>query len=187
VDQRGIDREVTRLKREEQKCEAAIKAAAKKPGGTENAKALARSLLQIRSQIERLSKVSSRVGSAAMSVQMAGTTATLAGTMASTAAVMGNLNKQMDQQNVAQVMHQFSQQQDEMELKEQVMDDAFECLDNDADWEAEDETLSMVMDELGLEVAEQMKQAPKGAAAASEVHASRRLAATEVDVATTSA
>ncbi len=162
--QRGIDREVQRLKREEAKCEAAIKAAAKKPGGAENAKTLARSLVQIREQIGRLTKASARVGSVANSARMAGSTATVVGAMANTAKVMGSVNKATD--GAAATMAQFAQQCDHMAMHEQMMDEAFEALDADADWEEEDETLAMVMDELGLEVAGQMSAVPKTQAAA---------------------
>jgi len=171
-DQRGIDREVTRLKREEQKCEAAIKAAARKPGGEVNARTLARSLVQIREQIARLTKTSASIGSVATSITVAGTTATVAGSMASATKVMGAVNKQIEQANVGKTMEQFAMQSDAMKLKEEMLDDAFEALD-DGDWEAEDETLAMVMDELGLEVSSQMNAAPTTGNAAASARCSR--------------
>ena len=76
------------------------------------------------------------------------------------------MNKAMDHAKVGETMAQFSQQSDQMAIKEQMVDDAMEALDGDADWELEDETLAMVMDELGLEVAGTMSAVPKTQAAA---------------------
>ena len=170
-DQRGIDREVTRLTREEHKCEAAIKAAAKKPGVEANARILAKQLVQIRAQKARLTNASAKVGSVASSVRMAGTNATVMGSMASAAKVMGKVNKEMDTSKVAETMQQFEVQSEMMNQKEEMIDNAMECLDED-NWEEEDETLAMVMDELGLEVAGQMSSAPKSALASSRTNAS---------------
>ena len=165
-DQRELNREVRRLKREEAECEAKIKAAAKQPGGAANAKPLIRSLLQIRKQIDELTTASAKVGSVGATVQAMATSSTIAGTIAHTSKAMGSMNKAMDHAKVGETMAQFSQQSDQMAIKEQMVDEAFEALDGDVDWEAEDETLAMVMDELGLEVAGTMSAVPKTQAAA---------------------
>ena len=162
TEQRELNREIQRLKRKEEECKAKIKAAAKQPGGVANAKPLARALVQIRKQIDELTTASAKVGS----VQAMATSSTIAGTIANTSKVMGSMNKAMDHAKVGETMAQFSQQSDQMAIKEQMVDDAMEALDGDADWELEDETLAMVMDELGLEVAGTMSAVPKTQAAA---------------------
>jgi division protein CdvB (Snf7/Vps24/ESCRT-III family) len=165
-DQRELNRELQRLKRKEAECEAKIKAAAKQPGGAANAKPLVRALLEIREQIKKLTTASAKVGSVGATVQAMATSSTIAGTIAHTSKAMGSMNKAMDHAKVGETMAQFSQQSDQMAIKEQMVDEAFEALDGDVDWEAEDETLAMVMDELGLEVAGTMSAVPKTQAAA---------------------
>ena len=166
TEQRELNREIQRLKRKEEECKAKIKAAAKQPGGVANAKPLARALVQIRKQIDELTTASAKVGSVGATVQAMATSSTIAGTIANTSKVMGSMNKAMDHAKVGETMAQFSQQSDQMAIKEQTVDEAFEALDGDVDWEAEDETLAMVMDELGLEVAGTMSAVPKTQAAA---------------------
>ena len=166
TEQRELNREIQRLKRKEEECKAKIKAAAKQPGGVANAKPLARALVQIRKQIDELTTASAKVGSVGATVQAMATSSTIAGTIANTSKVMGSMNKAMDHAKVGETMAQFSQQSDQMAIKEQMVDDAMEALDGDADWELEDETLAMVMDELGLEVAGTMSAVPKTQAAA---------------------
>ena len=166
TEQRELNREIQRLKRKEEECKAKIKAAAKQPGGVANAKPLARALVQIRKQIDELTTASAKVGSVGTTVQAMATSSTIAGTIANTSKVMGSMNKAMDHAKVGETMAQFSQQSDQMAIKEQMVDDAMEALDGDADWELEDETLAMVMDELGLEVAGTMSAVPKTQAAA---------------------
>ena len=166
TEQRELNREIQRLKRKEEECKAKIKAAAKQPGGVANAKPLARALVQIRKQIDELTTASAKVGSVGATVQAMATSSTIAGTIANTSKVMGSMNKAMDHAKVGETMALFSQQSDQMAIKEQMVDDAMEALDGDADWELEDETLAMVMDELGLEVAGTMSAVPKTQAAA---------------------
>lgn len=166
TEQRELNREIQRLKRKEEECKTKIKAAAKQPGGVANAKPLARALVQIRKQIDELTTASAKVGSVGATVQAMATSSTIAGTIANTSKVMGSMNKAMDHAKVGETMAQFSQQSDQMAIKEQMVDDAMEALDGDADWELEDETLAMVMDELGLEVAGTMSAVPKTQAAA---------------------
>ena len=166
TEQRELNREIQRLKRKEEECKAKIKAAAKQPGGVANAKPLARALVQIRKQIDELTTASAKVGSVGATVQAMATSSTIAGTIANTSKVMGSMNKAMDHAKVGETMAQFSQQSDQMAIKEQMVDDAMGALDGDADWELEDETLAMVMDELGLEVAGTMSAVPKTQAAA---------------------
>ena len=166
TEQRELNREIQRLKRKEEECKAKIKAAAKQPGGVANAKPLARALVQIRKQIDELTTASAKVGSVGATVQAMATSSTIAGTIANTSKVMGSMTKAMDHAKVGETMAQFSQQSDQMAIKEQMVDDAMEALDGDADWELEDETLAMVMDELGLEVAGTMSAVPKTQAAA---------------------
>ena len=166
TEQRELNREIQRLKRKEEECKAKIKAAAKQPGGVANAKPLARALVQIRKQIDELTTASAKVGSVGATVQAMATSSTIAGTIANTSKVMGSMNKAIDHAKVGETMAQFSQQSDQMAIKEQMVDDAMGALDGDADWELEDETLAMVMDELGLEVAGTMSAVPKTQAAA---------------------
>jgi len=163
-DQRGIDREVQRLKREEHKVEQQIKAAAKQPGGEVNARVLAKSLVRIREQIARMTKTSAHVGSVATSVQIGASTATVGASMASATKVMTAVNKSMDQSRITETMQQFEMQNEKMSIAEQMIDDAIESLDDEDAWEEEDETLAMVMDELGLDVKSQMGSAPQTSA-----------------------
>ena len=160
-DKRALDREITHLKREEQKLCQMIKDAAKKPGGEAAARPLAKQLIKIREQQARLTKVSTEMSGVATQIKTAGATAGAAQSIAGATKVMGAVNRSMDPGKMRQTMQEFEKQSAQMEMRQEMVDDVFESLDGEWDDE-DDEVLAQVMDEIGLDVSSQMSSAPQG-------------------------
>ena len=164
-DKRAVDREAASLKREEQKLCAEIKAVAKRPGGEQAAKTLAKQLIKIREQQNRLTAASGQIQSVATHVRTAGATATAASSLAGATRAMGAVNAQMSPAAINQTMQEFAKQSEMMNVKQEMVDDVFESLDES--WADEDEdVLAQVMDELALDVTSQMGSAPQRKVAA---------------------
>merc|ERR1719378_844704 len=91
-----------------------------------------------------------------------GSQAVVAGSMASAASVMGKVNAQTNPGAIAAAMQDLERQSQLMEMKEEMMDDAMDGLDEE--WaDEDDEVLAQVMDEIGFEQTAGMRSAPTSA------------------------
>jgi len=160
-DKRTLDREIQRLKREEQKLCTMIKDAAKKPGGEQAARPLAKQLIKLREQQAQMSKASTQMSGVAAHVRTAGATATAAQSIAGATKAMGAVNRAMDPGKMKQTMQEFEKQSTTLGLRQEMMDDVFESLDDEFG-DDDEEVLAQVMDEIGLDVASKMSSAPQG-------------------------
>ncbi|EOD07668.1 vacuolar protein sorting protein 2B [Emiliania huxleyi CCMP1516] len=161
---RSVDRELNQMRREETKLTAMIKEAARRPGGQQNAKVLAKQLVRNREQQARLLKMSGQMSATASQVRSMGSQAAVAGSMASAASIMGKVNAQVNPAAVAATMQELEKQSAMMGMKEEMVDDAMEALDDE--WgDEDDDILAQVMDEIGLEQTAAMQSAPARAVA----------------------
>ena len=152
--QRDIDREKARMEREEAKVVAEIKKCAKQ-GNEHGAKVLAKQLVMLRKQKERLLGASAMAGSVAISVTAAASSVKMAESMAQASDALGTMNKAADPQKLHATLQQFQRHTDVMGVKEEMLDDALmDVFEADAD--AEDAVVAQVLDEVGVEVGQLM-------------------------------
>merc|ERR1712141_897866 len=154
---RKVDRDVERdrrgLEREEKKLEMEIKKAAKQ-GNKQVATVLAKQLIQMRKQKTRTYVVQSQIRGANSQSKMMGANVKLAETMGQTTKVMGQMNKIVDPQKLAKTMQEF-------EMTEETMNDALDdILTESGDEEEEQAVISQVLDEIGIEIAAKVSDAP---------------------------
>lgn len=179
------------LKREEQKLIREIKAAASK-GNQAGAKTLAKQLIRIRSQMQRLTVhnaqmkgVSAQItvcwrytkmhkvwtlGHSLLPPQTAAATATVGSTMASTSKVMAQMGKTLDPVKMQGTMQEFSMQNERMNMASEVMEDAIDsALDGDDVEDETEELMGQVLDEIGIDLSAAMGVAPGRKVAAAPV------------------
>eukprot|EP00057_Strongylocentrotus_purpuratus_P029834 XP_779982.3 PREDICTED: charged multivesicular body protein 2b [Strongylocentrotus purpuratus] len=142
-----------------------IKKAAKQ-GNKQACAVLAKQLVNLRKQKVRLYGASATISSVnAQTKSMVANKAT-AEAMGRTAKAMGAMNKQMDPQKMMKTMQQFEVESAKMEMKEEMMDDVLDDVLGGSDEEEEqDAIINQVLDEIGIEVAGKLADAPgyKGA------------------------
>eukprot|EP01079_Euglenida_sp_SAG-EU17-18_P002026 gene2026-3022_t len=175
---RGVDRDILALDREEAKLTAEMKKAAK-AGDQATAKVLAKSIVQSRDHKQRLQKSKATMSSVAANAQATAMSANQAEMMKKTGVVMGKMNATVNVGEMAKVMQQFEMQKAKMDMAEDVMDDAFA---SDLEDGETDEVVSAVLDELGIDLSEQMSSAMPSAPVASRAPALGQKTAEEVDI-----
>lgn len=157
---RELDREQRKLTQEEKKLEMEIKKAAKE-GNADVCKLLAKQLVQMR-------KAKTRTYAAKGKVQTVGTTAKVMGANAKMAEIMGETTKTMGQMNkltnpakLNKTLQEFAKESTKMEMTDEMMNDTLDDIFAGSDDEEEqDQIISKVLDEIGIEISGKLATAP---------------------------
>jgi charged multivesicular body protein 2B len=157
--QRTLDREMRDLERNEKTMEAEIRKAAKQ-GNMKGAKLMAKQVVAARNQKDKLLQAKSTVGAVNMRAQQAATTATMIGSLSNATKVMAKTNAAMDPGQIQKTMMAFQQETAKMEMTQEMIDDALIDEFDASDEEEEDLIVNQVLDEIGIDLAGQMKDAP---------------------------
>eukprot|EP00210_Caulerpa_lentillifera_P005302 g5066.t1 len=148
---RDVERELTALKREEQKLILQIKQATKQ-GNTANARVLAKSLIRLRGQITKLTEGSAQLKGISTQMTTAGATHTVGTAMKNASTAMKAVSKATDAQKMQQTLQSFTKENEKMSLAQEFMDDAVEsALDTDGIEDEADDVMNQVLDEIGIE------------------------------------
>lgn len=160
---RDVDSEIRQLDAREKRLVAEIKAAAKKDPAS--AKVLAKSLVQLRTQREKLQQGRAHLQGLTHSLTVQKTTHTMAGVMQQTAATMGRVNAAMAPQRIAADAQQFARANAAsaaaQDAIDDALDDAFEANEDEAD-----ELVAQVLDEVGIDAVTGAVSAPQRRVAA---------------------
>lgn len=154
-----MDREIRELDRQEQQVKMELKQRAKKAAGMNDPtlKVLAKQLVQVRQQRDKLFTARSQVGAMGMHANtMASQVAAVSaiGTVTDTLKVA---NQQMDMKETMKIMTQFQMENEKIAAKEEMMDDALaDAFDTDEIEEEAEALTSQVLAELGVEMDAQM-------------------------------
>lgn len=157
---REIEREIYKLDIEKTQIEKNIKLYAKK-----NEMALVRTsaqnLVKIRQTITKYSKIKSHLCTMKIKLQTVQSSEQLNKNIKELNNIMSRVNKYIKLKDLQQSVNEYQTQTNEMDLKEDMLDDLFDTVNYDIDLaEAEDEVVQKVLDELGIEVNAKLTQIP---------------------------
>ncbi len=136
-----------------------IKQRAKQPGVNNNdpaLKSMAKNLVQVRNQRVKMYGTKAHLGAVgmqatAMASQVAATTA-----VGTVAGAMKTANAAIDAKEMNKIMNEFTRQNEVMEIRQEMMDDALtDVFDADGVEEEADEVTGQVLAELGIEMDKQ--------------------------------
>ncbi|KAL0476625.1 charged multivesicular body protein [Acrasis kona] len=147
---RNMDRERQTLQMQEKQIQAEIKQALKK-GDQTTAKMLAKQIVNIRKQEQRLLGMKGTMQSMGHKQSAMGATHAMTSAMKNSANVMAKVNQQMDNQEIMKITQEFSKQNEMMGMKEEMVDDAIDGIFEDDEDEVDD-AVEQIYDELGLEL-----------------------------------
>lgn len=165
--QRELAREVQRLEREERKLIADIKKAAKR-GDKRTTGTLAKSLVRLRKQKERMVGASAQMGAVNNRIATQAATRSSAEALASATQAMKVSNTAMSVSAVTGVATEFARQSEMMDMKEEMMNDAIDgAMDSASDDEEVDAVFAQVLDGIALDATSQMAPAPSSAVGSS--------------------
>ncbi|CAI0387438.1 unnamed protein product [Linum tenue] len=156
---REIERERQGLQTQEKKLIAEIKKNAKQ-GQMGAVKIMAKDLIRTRHQIEKFYKLKSQLQGVSLRIQTLKSTQAMGEAMKGVTKAMGQMNKQMNLPALQKIMMEFEKQNERMEMVSEVMGDAMDdALGDDDEEEETEELVSQVLDEIGINVNQEVKNA----------------------------
>ncbi|OQR84767.1 SNF7 family protein [Achlya hypogyna] len=156
--QRDLEREKAALERQEKTLVLDIKRAAK-DGNAAGTKILAKQLVQVRQQKDKLSVMKANLGGIAMQASTMAAQHVVMATMEKTTKTMVAANKQMDMGRIQKTLMEFEKQSEMMNMKEEMLDDTLIDAFEDDD-EEENLVVDQVLAEIGLDLHTQLGEAP---------------------------
>ncbi|KAK4792072.1 hypothetical protein SAY86_022507 [Trapa natans] len=180
---REIERERQGLQTQEKKLIAEIKKSAKQGQmvsesswnglskliiGIEGAvRVMAKDLIRTRHQIEKFFKLKSQLQGVSLRIQTLKSTQAMGEAMKGVTKAMGQMNRQMNLPSLQKIMRDFEMQNERMEMTAEVMGDAIDdALEGDKEEEETEDLVNQVLDEIGINVNQELVNAPSGAVAA---------------------
>ncbi|KAK2952416.1 putative Charged multivesicular body protein 2a [Blattamonas nauphoetae] len=149
---REIDREIQRLQNEEKKHAANLKKAAK-DNQQNSAKLFAKQIVRGRAQVQRLYQMRANLSSMEMQIQIVSSQQALVGCMKNMNKIMGTMSRQIKVPEMQKIMMEFQRQNDMMEQKQEIMDDAMDEAFGAADEEEEaDKMINQILDEFSIQM-----------------------------------
>lgn len=159
--QRDVEREIRELERSEAQTVLDIKKRAKTPGVNPSSdialKTLAKQLVQIRQQKEKLLSTKCQIGALSMRTTVMSTQIGAAQAMSTVTGAMSKMNAAVDVKDMQKIMSQFGQETERMNMKEEIMDDILgDAFDSEGVEEEAENITNQVLAELGVELDSQM-------------------------------
>ncbi|EKM82936.1 hypothetical protein AGABI1DRAFT_82635 [Agaricus bisporus var. burnettii JB137-S8] len=173
--QRELDRERTKLEASEKKLVADIKRSAK--SGQMNAcKVMAKDLVRTRRYVQKFYQMRTQLQAVGLRIQTLRSNQQMADAMRGATRAMASMNRGLNLPQIQRIMTDFEKESSMMDMKEEMMSDAVDdVMDEEEDEEEEgDKILKQVLDEIGVDLSQQLAEAPTGIAAASKSLADRQ-------------
>lgn len=159
--QRDIEREIRDLERQEKTIMSEIKQRAKQPGvkgmDDPSLKAMAKNLVQVRNQRDKMYQAKAQLGAVGMQVNSMASQVAAATAVGSVTTAMNKANSAVDAQAMSKIMNEFARENEVLQIREEMMDDALtDAFDADGLEEDADEVTGQVLAELGIEMDQKM-------------------------------
>ncbi|KAI1718706.1 snf7 domain-containing protein [Ditylenchus destructor] len=156
---RGLSTDLRQLELKEKQLEAEIKKLAK-AGHKDACKVLAKQLVQIRQQKTKNINTSATISSVSSKNRQMRSMNNMSKAMGSAAQTMHAVDKQMPIAQFAKDMRDFTQTQDKMDLREEVINDTLDSM-LEVDEGEEERVINQVLDEIGIETNKQLDKVPR--------------------------
>lgn len=155
--QRDMDREIRELDKQEKQVTLELKQRAKTPGvnPTKDSalKALAKQLVAVRQQREKLYAAKAHIGAVGMHASSMASQVAAASAIGSVTTAMSAANKAVDTKEMTKIMGEFMKQNETLTVKEETMNDALiDAFDNEEMEDEADNITSQILAELGVEM-----------------------------------
>lgn len=157
---RDLDRERTKMEQQEKKIIADIKKMAKM-GQMDAVKVMAKDLVRTRRYAKKFMMMRTQIQAVSLKITTLKSQNAMAQAMKGVTKAMMSMNKQLKLPQIQQIMQEFEKQTEIMDMKEEMMSDVIDDAMGDEDDEEEsDAIVSQVLDELGLQMTEGLRELP---------------------------
>ncbi|CAI5959041.1 unnamed protein product [Closterium sp. NIES-65] len=161
---RELDRERAQLQQQEKKLVADIKKSAKQ-GQMGAVRVMAKDLIRTRHQITKFYGLKSQLQGVSLRIQTLKSTQAMADAMKGVTKAMRSMNKQLNLPAMQKVMREFEMANERMEMTSEMMGDAIDdAMEGDEEEEETEELINEVLDEIGIDINQQLMNAPTPAA-----------------------
>lgn len=168
-EQRGIEREISNIKREETKTIIELKKLAK-AGNEKVLKVLGKAVVRSRKAQEKLLETKTQIGSCILALKQMSASVAVAGAMQKSAAIMQHMNSLVSLPQVAAVAQAMSKEMMKAGIIDEMVQESMEQLDgDDMEAEAEAEVDNVIFEITKGELGKEMPTMKKRAAVAVEV------------------
>ncbi|RKP09340.1 Snf7-domain-containing protein, partial [Thamnocephalis sphaerospora] len=160
--QRELDRERSRLETQERRLVADIKKTAK-AGQMSACKVMAKDLVRTRKYIQKFYQMRTQLQGVGLRIQAMRSNQQMAEAMKGATKVMKSMNRGMNLPALQRIMQEFEMESEAMDMKEEMMSDAVDDVMMDEEDEEEEELIiKQVLDEIGVQLDQQLVDAPTG-------------------------
>jgi len=166
--QRELDRERTKLEQQEKKLVADIRRSAK-AGQLNACKVMAKDLVRTRRYVQKFYQMRTQLQAVGLRIQTLRSNQQMADAMRGATRAMGAMNRGLNLPQIQRIMLEFEKESATMDMKEEMMSDAVDdVMDDELEEEEEgDKILKQVLDEIGVDLSQQLTDAPSGLAVSS--------------------
>ncbi|KAJ1501348.1 hypothetical protein HMI54_010053 [Coelomomyces lativittatus] len=157
---RDLDREKIKLEQQEKKVIIEIKKLAR--AGQMNAcKVMAKDLVRTRQYIQKFYQMRTQLQAVGLRMQTMQSNQTMTEAMKGVTKALRSMNKGVNLPQITKIMMDFEKENELMDMKEELMNDAVDDVMGDVDDEQEeDEIIMKVLDEIGIQLDQQLVDTP---------------------------
>ncbi|CAA7270153.1 unnamed protein product [Cyclocybe aegerita] len=173
--QRELDRERAKLEQSEKKLVMDIKKSAK-AGQLNACKVMAKDLVRTRRYVHKFYQMRTQLQAVSLRIQTLRSNQQMAEAMRGATRAMASMNRGLNLPSIQRIMNEFEKESSMMDMKEEMMSDAVDdVMDAEEDEEEEgDKILKQVLDEIGVDLSQQLTEAPTGLASMTSPLASKQ-------------
>jgi len=167
---RALERDRQNLQKEEKKLIADIKKNAKE-NRIGPVKIMAKDLVRIRKHDEKFTNLTAQLRAISFQMTSMQSTQAISQSMKEVTSAMIKLNKQVNLPQLQQIMREFAQQSEQLDMKQEMIGDSIDdVMDDGEDEKASEEIVNQVLDEIGVTLGEGLVDVPGKKQTTTEEH-----------------
>lgn len=159
--QRELDRERVKLENQEKKLIVEIKKSAKN-GQMGACKIQAKDLVRTRRYVEKFYSMRTQLQAISLRIQTVRTNEQMMQSMKGATQILGSMNRSMNLPALQRIAMEFERENDIMDQRQEMMDDAIDDITGVDEEEETDEIVEQVLEEIGVDLRQAMGEAPSG-------------------------
>lgn len=157
---RDLDRERAKMEQQEKKIINDIKKMAKE-NQMDAVKIMAKDLVRTRRYVKKFILMRANIQAVSLKIQTLRSQNAMANAMKGVTKAMQNMNKQLNLPQIQKIMQEFEKQSEIMDMKEEMINDTIDdAMGDDEDEEEGEAIVSQILDELGLDLSDKLKELP---------------------------
>lgn len=149
--QRELDRERVKLENQEKKLVQDIKKSAKN-GQTGPLRVQAKDLVRTRRYIQKFYQMRTQLQAISLRIQTVRSNEQMMQSMKGATVLLGSMNRQMNLPALQRIAMEFEKENDIMDQRQEMMDDAIDDVTGLEDEEESEEVVNQVLDEIGIDL-----------------------------------